>query len=87
MSVELPEAHRFTLTIPNPFAFPITVAKPSGWHWSTPREVFENGTLWTGMYVRGVPVGLKLSAKKNRVSVIAFGEFPPGRDLPGVLKK
>ncbi|NYT21739.1 MAG: hypothetical protein GKC07_08085, partial [Methanomicrobiales archaeon] len=48
----LREIHRFMLTLPEPFNFPLTVAKPAGWHWSTPREVFEDGILWSGMYVR-----------------------------------
>ncbi|MDD1668414.1 MAG: hypothetical protein LUO97_01300 [Methanomicrobiales archaeon] len=72
--MQLKKIHRFTLTIPDPFDFSLTVAKPAGWHWSTLREVFEDGTLWTGMYVLGIPVGLKLSAKENVVSVIVYGE-------------
>jgi DNA-3-methyladenine glycosylase II len=87
MSVQLHEIHRFTLEIPEPFDFIRTVAKPSGWHWSTPREVYEDGILWTGMYVRGIPVGLKISAKGNKVSVIAYGKAAPGRDLLPALKK
>jgi len=35
----------FTLTIPGPFDFSLTVAKPAGWPWSTPKEIFENNTL------------------------------------------
>jgi 3-methyladenine DNA glycosylase/8-oxoguanine DNA glycosylase len=79
--------HRFTLEIPEPFDFSLTVVKPSGWHWSTPREVFEDGTLWSGMYIEGIPVGLKLSAKKNKVSVTVFGQAPLGRNQLGALKK
>lgn len=85
--MQLTEIHRFALTIPEPFDFSLTVAKPAGWHWSTLRETYEDGTLWTGMYVRGIPVGLKLSARKNMVSVTVFGEAPPGRDLPGALEE
>jgi DNA-3-methyladenine glycosylase II len=84
--MQLPEIHRFALTIPEPFDFTLTVAKPAGWHWSTPREIFEEGTLWTGMYVRDIPVGLKLSAKRNRVSVIAYRESPLNKNQLGVLK-
>jgi DNA-3-methyladenine glycosylase II len=39
------------------------------------------------MYVQGIPIGLKLSAKKNRVSVICYGKAAPGRGLPEALKK
>lgn len=74
--MQLDEIHRFSLTLPEPFDFILTVAKPAGWHWSTPRETFEGGTLWTGRYVRNIPVGLKLSAKKNRVTVLVYGESP-----------
>jgi 3-methyladenine DNA glycosylase/8-oxoguanine DNA glycosylase len=84
--MQLSEIHRFTLTIPDPFDFSLTVAKPAGWHWSTPEEIFENGILWSGMYVRGIPVGLRLSAKKNRVSVTVYGQAPLGRELLGALK-
>jgi 3-methyladenine DNA glycosylase/8-oxoguanine DNA glycosylase len=85
--MQLTEIRRFTLEIPEPFDFVLTVAKPSGWHWSTPREVFEDGTLWTGIYSGGIPVGLKLSAKGNRVSVAVFGEAPLGHGQLGRLKK
>ncbi|HVN66530.1 MAG TPA: hypothetical protein VMT31_07960 [Methanomicrobiales archaeon] len=85
--MQLKKIHQFVLTIPEPFDFSRTVAKPSGWHWSTPREVYEKGILWTGMYIRGIPVGLKLSAKKNKVSVIAYGEAPFGPELLEALKK
>ncbi|HXW98537.1 MAG TPA: hypothetical protein VEI51_02305 [Methanomicrobiales archaeon] len=86
--MQLTEIHRFTLDIPAPFDFALTVAKPAGWHWATPREVFEDGTLWTGMYVGGAPVGLRLSAKKNRVSVVVFGSAPLGRgDLEALEKE
>src|SRR5512136_372688 len=84
--MELHQIHRFILTIPEPFDFSLTVAKPAGWHWSTPREVFAGGILWTGMHLRETSVGLKLSAKKNRVSVVVFGRAPFSRDDLGALK-
>jgi len=85
--MHLTSIHRFTLVVPEPFDFNLTVAKPAGWHWSTPRETFEERTLWTGMYVGEIPVGLKLSARKNRVSVTAYGEASPGGDLLETLKE
>jgi hypothetical protein len=36
---------QFTVTISEPFDFALTVAKPAGWPWSTPKEIFENKTL------------------------------------------
>lgn len=66
----------FTLTIPEPFDFSLTVAKPAGWLWSTPKEVFENNTLWTGVWIGNIPVGLVMQAKKNRVSIKAYTASP-----------
>jgi DNA-3-methyladenine glycosylase II len=73
MTLELAQVHRFTLKIPEPFDFAKTVAKPAGWHWATPREIFRDGTLWTGICIDGVPFGLKMSARKNIVTVSVFG--------------
>jgi hypothetical protein len=77
----------FTLTIPEPFNFTLTVARPAGWHWSTPREIFESGTLWTAVRVRGVTVGLKMSARKNMVQVRAYTPFPLATDDTNDLKE
>ena len=66
----------FTLTIPEPFDFALTVAKPAGWHWSTPKEVFSNDTFWSGVRIGDIPVGLLMKAKKNRVTVRAFTASP-----------
>lgn len=84
MTLSLEPVHRFTLEVPEPFDFAKTVAKPAGWHWATPREVFRDGTLWTGIRVGGVPIGLKMSARKNRVKVNVFADparpaIPVGR--------
>ncbi len=70
--MRLKETTRFNLFVPQPFDFRLTVAKPAGWHWSTPGEVFENGTLWSGVYLRGKPVGLKMSAVQESVDVVAY---------------
>lgn len=80
MSSPLEPGHRFTLEIPEPFDFAKTVAKPAGWHWATPREIFRDGTLWTGIRLEGVPFGLKMSARKNTVRVTAFAD--PARQIP-----
>ncbi len=84
--MQLKEIHRFTLTIPDPFDFSLTVAKPAGWHWSTLRETFEDRTLWSGMYLQDIPVGLKLSAEGNTVKVTAYGQSPLEEDQVGLLK-
>ena len=81
----------FTLEIPDPFDFSLTVAKPAGWHWSVRNEIFKDGTLWTGMYLRGTPVGLKMSARKNTVRVAAYSEsrLPAGdvRELESIVSE
>ncbi len=66
----------FDILIPSPFNFALTVAKPAGWHWSTPREQFENGVLWSGVYLANEPIGLRMSSQGNRVRVTAFSRLP-----------
>jgi len=61
------------LTILEPFDFALTVAKPAGWNWSTPDEVFVDGIMWTGATLAGVPVGLKLSSPSpGHVNAVAY---------------
>lgn len=74
--MDLPHTSTFTLTIPEPFDFTLTVAKPAGWPWSTPKEIFENGTLWSGVRIGNLPIGLVMKAKKNRVTVRAYSLSP-----------
>ncbi len=66
--------NRFSLTVPRPFDFRLTVAKPAGWHWSTLGEAFENGVFWSGIYLNDLPIGLRMSAVGSRVRVVAFSE-------------
>jgi len=63
------------IVVKGPFDFTRTVAKPAGWHWSTPGEVFEAGTLWSGTYLKGTPVGLKMSANGETVCVTVYTQF------------
>ena len=73
MGKKLERAADLELEMPEPFDFSMTVAKPAGWYWSTPGEVFEDGTMWTGLYIAGRPVGLRLSpGGGTRVSARAF---------------
>jgi hypothetical protein len=65
---------QFEIVMPEPFDLSLTVAKPAGWHWSTQREVFRNGTLWSGTYLSNKPVGLKLSAVNENVTVSVYVE-------------
>jgi 3-methyladenine DNA glycosylase/8-oxoguanine DNA glycosylase len=86
MALQLTKVHRFSLEIPDPFDFTRTVAKPAGWHWATPGETFERGTLWTGLYVRESPFGLRMSAEGNRVKVGVYAERPLRESLTGLLE-
>ena len=70
--MQLEETGRFDLHIPEPFHFERTVAKPAGWHWSTPEEHFSDGVLWSGITINNTPFGLKLSAIRNTVHVTYF---------------
>jgi 3-methyladenine DNA glycosylase/8-oxoguanine DNA glycosylase len=62
--------------MPEPFSFELTVHKPAGWHWSTPAEIFKNGTLWTGVREGGRPVGLKMNADGRNVRVEVYTTSP-----------
>ncbi len=46
-----------------PFDFGLTVKKPAGWDLFTSREVYEDGTLWTGIRFQGRPIGLKIQSR------------------------
>jgi DNA-3-methyladenine glycosylase II len=70
--VKLQQYHQLRLTIPEPFDFSRTVAKPAGWHWSTPEETFRDGVLWSGLYIQDRPVGLRISASANRVMALVY---------------
>ncbi len=52
--------------------------KPAGWWWSTPREVFENNTLWTSARLDKRLYGLRLqgtgSSRKPRVACAVFSD-------------
>ena len=77
---------RFEIDMPEPFDLSLTVAKPAGWHWSTPGEVFQNGTLWGGTYLNSKPVGLKLSAVNERVTVSVYVQSHPTNDEETMLR-
>jgi 3-methyladenine DNA glycosylase/8-oxoguanine DNA glycosylase len=53
------------------YNFELTIRKPAGWFWSTPEEIFEEGTCWSVTRFTGELLGLKLcsvgTAKKSRV--------------------
>ncbi len=66
----------FEVIIPEPFDFLLTIGKPAGWYWCSPREIFIDGTLWGGLYMppelHGAPLGVKLRCENDIVQVEAF---------------
>lgn len=77
----------FSLSIPQPFDFHLTVAKPAGWHWSTPREIFDQGTLWTAVYSGDQALGLRLSSRQETVEVDVYGQDPLSQGEEDALKQ
>ena len=77
---------RLEIVLPEPFDFSLTVAKPAGWHWSTPAEIFQNGTLWSGTYVGGEPAGLKMSAVGKKVTVTVYARSKLTNDEKNMLQ-
>jgi len=57
--------HDFELKTVPPYSFELTVAKPAGWWWATPREVYEGRTLWTGVRWEGRLLGLRIDGLRT----------------------
>ncbi len=67
----------FTLTIPQPFDFALTVRKPAGWDWGAPGEVWSHDTLYSTLNLsEDRVVGLSLSADGDKVTVKTSGNGP-----------
>jgi 3-methyladenine DNA glycosylase/8-oxoguanine DNA glycosylase len=64
----------FSLRVPAPFDFRLTVRKPAGWHWAVPTEIFEDGSLFTAARLTNQRlVGLKLRGNRT-VEVAAYSK-------------
>ncbi len=85
--MHLSHHHRFSLRIPDPFDFSLTVAKPAGWHWATPGETFGDGILWSGVRIGDDPVGLKMHAGRKGVEVQAFSTKALDREVLSDLEE
>jgi 3-methyladenine DNA glycosylase/8-oxoguanine DNA glycosylase len=59
-----------------PFDFRLTVRKPAGWDLFTSDEVYNDGTLWTGIRLGQQPIGLKIQSlgtiERPRLLVTAY---------------
>jgi len=74
---DLPCFTAFKIRAISPYDFFLTVRKPAGWSLLTPFEIFEHGTLWTGVRLNsGQMFGLKLKSegtvKKPEISCTIF---------------
>ena len=56
------EKYRFEMSAVPPYNFELTVHKPAGWWWSTPKEIFQDGVLWTTARFNSRLVGLRLDS-------------------------
>jgi 3-methyladenine DNA glycosylase/8-oxoguanine DNA glycosylase len=64
----------FSLRVPAPFDFRLTVRKPAGWHWAVPTELFEKDTLFTAARLTNQRlIGLKLRGGRT-VEVAAYSK-------------
>ncbi len=88
MARQLKKVADLQVEIPGPFDFALTVAKPAGWHWSTPGEVFEDGTVWTGLNLADRLVGLRLASHGDgAVHAAAFATSPLSAARRGSLTR
>jgi DNA-3-methyladenine glycosylase II len=77
----LKKVYSFDIEAIPPYSFELTVHKPAGWSWSTPKEIFEDNTLWSATRFRGKLVGVKLESlgtlmePKIRCTVFSDEEF------------
>jgi 3-methyladenine DNA glycosylase/8-oxoguanine DNA glycosylase len=72
-----------------PFSFELTIRKPAGWDLFTSGEVYEAGTLWTGIRHGGKTIGLRIepagTPKTPRVLVTAYATSSiPKREVDGL---
>lgn len=83
------EVHRFEIAAIPPYSFELTVHKPAGWWWSTPDEVFEDGTLWTAIRSRGRLLGLRMtslgSVMRPRIGCTVFSSDDVDADERGEM--
>jgi DNA-3-methyladenine glycosylase II len=76
--LSLKEAFSVEFEAVPPYSFELTLHKPAGWWWSTPDEVFEDGTCWTLTRFNGELLGLKIwsdgDAQKPRLHCTVFSK-------------
>jgi DNA-3-methyladenine glycosylase II len=74
--LNLKEAYSVEFEAAPPYSFERTLHKPAGWWWSTPDEIFQNGTCWTVTRFHGELIGLKLRStgtiEKPRIHCVIY---------------
>jgi len=86
------QSFTFELECLPPYSFELTVHKPAGWSWLTRNEVYENGTIWSGIRLAlDTAVGLKLrsvgTVDKPRVRCEAFTRREPSTEKKSELQR
>jgi hypothetical protein len=78
-----------------PYDFELTIRKPAGWYWSTPEEIFENGTCWSATRFNDELLGLKLhssgTVRKPKIECEIYSRTKLGgsskQDITHMLKR
>lgn len=63
----------FSIHIPQPFSFELTVRKPAGWSWGAPSEVLEDNAIFTATRLPDWRlIGIKLEGSKEGAEGVAY---------------
>lgn len=72
MIMNLPKTRNFRISPTAPYEFMRTFEKETkcgaDWFWLSPFEIRTRDTIWSGLYLRGEPYGLRIHANKHRGS-------------------
>lgn len=63
--VKLNKKFSFTLKPYAPYSLKLTVHKPAGWDFFTPKEIMDKDTLYTALYIDSSLVGLKIKDTRS----------------------
>ena len=80
-SLNLKEAYSIEVEAVPPYSFELTLRKPAGWWWSTPDEIFKNGTCWTLTRFNNELLGLKFwstgTLQNPRINCTIYSKTKP----------
>ncbi|MBE5728336.1 hypothetical protein IHE51_00560 [Candidatus Parvarchaeota archaeon] len=72
--VELTHNFKISMKTKKPYDFQLTVHKPAGWNLFSSGEIYENGTLWTALYIGDELTGVKLYSSGDKHAPIITAE-------------